>query len=192
MSYRKRRSGGRRRRSRRPSVSVATYADLINLQAAPAAADTTKAAIQNLSQVKNTSGETVNRKIVRVSGDLAFATQPSAGHVVVAQFALWAHPEIDSDGVTELDPFVTGPGGAQPSADYEGRPSPRPFGRKLFAHVLQTGGTATQFFESFRYMTKAQRLLRPGWVLSAALWARSTEANVNVSVGGAIRVVVEG
>ena len=194
MTYRKRRSRsrGRRRRMERPSVSVATYAQLLYIAGQTTQANTTVGKLQRVSQVKNDSGETVNRKIVRVTGSLSYATQPPQGIANVAMFALWAHPiGMSDEELLGFDPFVTGPDGD--AGTYEGRPHPRPFGRKMFSHVVQPSGTASQLFQQFEYRTKAKRLLRPGWRLSAGLWSRSTATDAqNFAVGGAIRVVVEG
>lgn len=190
-----RRMRRRKRRSRRraaPGTSMVTYQQIVDLDSRPPTAGTTQLVTQELSQVANLEGETVNRKILRIAGDLAFATQPTAGHYVVAMFAMWAHPKLeDFPTVGAFDPFATGPAGAG-TGTYEGRPSPRPFGRRMLVHTLQAGGAATQLFRDMRYSTKAERLLRPGWVLSAGLWVRSSQAGPVVKVSGLISVTVAG
>lgn len=184
----------RRHRFRRrdtPSVSSVTYSQVLQMSLQTTQANQTVSTIQDVSNVSNTSGETVNRKILRVTGNLAFAAQPSAGSTIVTMFALWAHPiATDPEILTDFDPFG-GEGPGKPG--FEGRPLPRPFGRRLFAHTLQPGGTATQIFEELRYHTKAERLLRPGWKLSAGLWCRcATSGSHQTQIGGGLRVVVAG
>ena len=183
----------RRRRSRRRktvSTSVATYQRVVSIKMETGSnTSDTHTASQTLTGIDNLGGETVNRKIVGVSGTLAYAVQPSQDDQVVAMFALWAHPKVeDWYGSADWDPFDSGPDG---STSYEGRPTPRPFARRYFAHVIQSGGTSTQILQQHTIRSRAQRLLRPGWILTAGLWVRSTEAAKDVRVGGIISAVVE-
>jgi len=180
----------RRYRSKGPAPSTATYTQKLILQGASTADGATALHTVAFEDIKNTSGETVNRKIVRVTGSLQYAANPSAGKAVWGMFALRAAPELDPwPSVADFDPFNSGPGGSDTA--YKGRPSPRPFARRNFIHFVQTGGSATQLFEQFMLRSKAERLLRPGWQLSAGLYVAG-DAVINVGVAGLIRVVVEG
>lgn len=180
-----------RRRREAPSVSIATYQDIVNLDVSATAANRTFSSFATLSQVKNDSGETVNRKILRVSGELAWATQPAAGFYTLGMFALWAHPEAqDLTDLSGFDPFASGPDGAATS--YEGRPHPRPFGRRLFVHAVQQNGQASQLFREFSYRTRAERLLRPGWQLTAGVWVRTNASTGRAKLAGPLSVVVAG
>ena len=184
----------RRRRSRRRakvSTSVVTYQRQIRLKLnSSSTAYNVSTTSQAIDGAENTSGETVNRKIVGVRGTLSYACQPAAGEQTDAMFALWAHPRIeDFPSGTDFDPFDAGPGGARTT--YDGRPTPRPFCRKYFSHILQESGTSTQFFQQHNFRSRAQRLLRPGWILTAGLWVRSSAASQKVALGGIISVVVE-
>jgi len=188
-SYRRRR--GSSRRAPRPSVSMATYPQVVALEATGIADSATVVTSLALPDVENTGGETENRKVIRVVGTLMFAAGLAANQHAYAMFALWAHPKLESfPTVTEFDPFNPGP--AKGATTYEGRPSPRPFGRKYFSLLTpESLGSVETISEAFRYHTKAQRLLRPGWILSAGLWIAAT-TGVKARVGGILQPTVAG
>lgn len=184
--------GRRMKRHSRTKVSdsIVTYSRVIDLNGT-GDGDTTHLVQGQIPGVSNLSGETTNRKIIRVVGTLMFSSNLSAGHHCYAMFALLAHPEIDGSfpPVTDWDPFEDGPG---LGADFDGRPSPRPFGRRTFALLTPaTGGVTETIQQAFRYSTKAERLLRPGWGLSAGLYLRATDG-VQGRVGGVLRATVVG
>ena len=190
MARKTRRRRYSRRRSRKVSESIVTYQRIVKLSVTTGSADATSIDSGDVDDVHNMGGETVNRKIIGVRGTLSFATQPPAGDLTVAMWALWAHPaEQDVPSLDDFNPFTAGPTG---SDTYKGRPSPRPFARKYFSHILQSSGTATQHFTQFRVNSKAQRLLRPGWKLTNLLYVRSDVATQKAAVGGVISVAVEG
>jgi len=180
-----------KRRSRKMvSESIVTYSRVVDLQGT-GDGDTTHLVQAQVSGVSNLSGETTNRKIIRVMGTLMFSSNLGAGHHCYAMFALLAHPEIDGSfpPVADWDPFEDGPG---LGADFDGRPSPRPFGRRTFSLVTpNSGGVVEVIQQAFRYSTKAERLLRPGWGLSAGLYLRASDG-VQGRVGGILRATVVG
>jgi len=186
--YRRRRS--KRSRSAAPSVSMVTYTRLIDLEVTPTASDVTALATFTVPEVDNTTGETQNRKLMSVHGQAMMAAKINAGAHAAALFCLRAAPELDDwPAVTDWDPFNDGPGGA---GSYDGRPSPRPFGRKNFVCVTPgTGGVTEVFNQAHTYRSKAERLLRPGWVLQAGLYVRAT-AQTDVRVFGLYRFAVAG
>lgn len=190
-----RRTMRRRRHSRRresPSTSIVTQTSLVDLSVSNPNTDETYLETQSLGQVENESGETVNRKILRVVGELMFTSNLPANQLAVAMFALRASPSLDPwPAVSDFDPFDSGPDG---SASYKGRPSPRPFGRRNFALVTPAGSGVVQTIENaFRYHSRAERLLRPGWRLQAGLYVRvRTSGNVHVRIGGILRTTIAG
>ena len=182
----------RRRRSHdRPSTSMVTYQRVIGLSGSSSGtANTTTVVSEQVDGVENTGGETVNRKIVRITGELCFSSALTAGDDIVAMLAMWAHPKLDGfPSVDSFDPFTEGPTGA---ATYEGRITPRPFGRKYFALNVPASGAIETLSSEFRYHTKAARLLRPGWILSAGLWVRSTKLSKPFSLNGILSAAVAG
>lgn len=143
-----------------------------------------------VADVNNLSGETVNRKILRVSGTLAASSTLAGNTGIAAMFALLAHPKLeDIPSVADFDPFDDGPDG---SNTYEGRPSPRPFGRKYFAFANVSGAPQATYQEEFRYRTKAQRLLRPGWELHSLLYVRVNSGTPTFRLNGVISASVAG
>ena len=189
MAARRRRHRRRSRHRTAPSASVVGYTRLLDLKAQ---ADTTGAATVMTSadfpDVQNTSGETVNRKILRVHGQAFFSAALSADEFAVAQFALWAHPKhLGVPTVAEYDPFKDGPG----DPAFEGLPVKRPFGRRTFVLNTPGSGVASTISSEHTYMTKAERLLRPGWVLSGVLYVVGS-ANVNMRWTALLRAVVSG
>lgn len=182
---------GRRRRRRRsaPSVSIVTYQRFVDIQVAAGTANQTAMESISIPDVANMSGESVNRKILRATGTLAGSVHIAGNQGAAAMFALLAHPDLeDIPPVSDFDPFDDGPDG---SNTYKGRPSPRPFGRKYFAFANVTGASTATFQEEFRYRTRAQRLLRPGWKLSGLLYVRSNRG-VTFRVNGIVSIAVSG
>lgn len=185
MAHRRgRRRHHRSRRHRRmPSVSSATYTELVKLDPATNARDTTVLATQKWSEIQNL--ETQNRKLLGVAG--TFSVQSAAeGAVLVCHYA---HPEVDGiPAVSDWDPFETGPTGA--AGAYTGRPSPRPFGRRTF--VVGTGASNNVEIVNHIYRVRSQRLIRPGWNLTTAVYVRDFGANAAVSVRGVLKATVAG
>jgi len=185
MTRRRRRS---KRRTIRPSVSIAGYTRQIGLTATAGA--TTQLATVDIDGVDNLTGETQNRKIIGVRGQAMFAAALTANTHMVAQFCLWAHPEHE-DWVTvaDYDPFNDGPG----VTGFEGMMAPRPFCRRTF--VMNTPNPATEIVETIQTQhsvsSKAERLLRPGWKLTAGLYVAGT-SNIAARWDGLLRFTVTG
>lgn len=199
MAHRRRRTRRfrHRRGSKRPSVSIATYSRLINLTATGSGLSNgnTVLAHEVVNDVENKTGETVNRKLLSISGELMFAAKIAAGETAVCMFAHLAHPAIHGMGDTPLtgddswDPFNDGPDG---STSYGGRLSPRPFGRRNFVLAAPpTGGEAEVVMNQHVYRTRAKRLLRPGWECSRGIYVRAS-SGVSVRLSGILRYSVAG
>lgn len=171
-----------------PSASIAGYTRMIALEGTPAANYATSLITQDFPDVVTPPEETVNRKIVRVSGQAMFAASLDAGKHVAAQFCLWAHPKHEEwPAISKYDPFNEGPG----ESGFEGMLAPRTFCRRTF--LLNSAGatsTATVMIEEHRVKTRAERLLRPGWILTAGLYLRGD--TVACSWRGLLRAVVAG
>jgi len=171
---------------------MATYTQFIQLAVATGGTNVTTFTKNVLPNIKNTSGETVNRKIVRVTGSLMFAANMVADRDLGAMFCLRAAPLGDAwPEVSSYDPFNAGP--ALGNESYQGRPSPRPFGRRMFALVTPAGGgVGVTEMQAFRYSSSAERLLRPGWELSMGLYVRGSHPDIACKVGGVLNVTVAG
>lgn len=181
---------GHRRKGRRPHVSesIAGYTRVIDLSKAAPASDATDLVTVDFPDVVTPPEETVNRKILRVTGQGMFAAALTAGQYAVAQFCLWAHPKHeDWPTIQDYDPFNQGPG----EAGFEGMPAPRPFGRRTMVLTSPASGNIETIAQDHIYRSKAQRLLRPGWILSAGLYLRGT-SGVSVRYTGLLRAVVAG
>jgi len=185
------RGRGRHRRSVRPSVAIAGYTRPISLTATAAAA--TVLVTTRVGDVENyqpsDGGETVNRKLIRVGGQAMFAASLAAGKLIMAQFCLWAHPEQESwPAVTDFDPFNDGPG----DRGFSGMLAPRSFCRRTFVMSTPAAGGVTETIQSQHMIrSKAERLLRPGWILSAGLYVRG-DVGVVSRWDGLLRFVVAG
>lgn len=183
---RRRRSRAHRRRRTAPSVSVAGYTRAIDLTLQAPAADATGLVTKDFPEVENTSGETVNRKILRVTGQGIFTAALAAGNYAMAQFCLWAHPKHeDWPSVADYDPFNDGPG----ESAFEGMLAPRTFSRRTMVLASPASGTAETITQDHIVRSKAERLLRPGWVLTAGLYVRGT-SGVAVRHTSLLRAVV--
>lgn len=190
MARRTHRRGGHRRKRHRtaPSVSIAGYTRPIDLQLAAPASDATGLITVDFPEVDNQSGETVNRKILRVTGMGIFTAALAAGNYAMAQFCLWAHPKHESwPGVDEYDPFHDGPG----ESAFEGMLAPRTFCRRTMVLASPASGVAETITQDHIIRSKAERLLRPGWVLTAGLYVRGT-SGVTVRHTSLLRAVVAG
>lgn len=191
MAHRRshRRGRGRRRHRRTaPSVSIAGYTRPIDLSVAAPASNATALVTADVADVVTPGEETVNRKILRVGGQGFFASALAAGQIAMAQFCLWAHPEQeDWPAVTDYDPFNDGPG----ESHYAGMLAPRPFCRRTMVLAIPGSGQAQTISEQHMISSKAERLLRPGWVLSAGLYVRGT-SGVAVRFAALLRTVVAG
>lgn len=185
----RRRRKHRRRRHLAPSTSISTYTRPIVISAAGAAQSATVLTAMDVPDVVTPPTETVNRKIIRVTGEMMMACTLSGNEAAFAQFCLRAAPDNQAwPTVAEYDPFTQGPG----ETGYKGQASPRPFGRHALVFTFagsSDAGTAIQ--ESHRYSTKAERLLRPGWKLQAGLYIKANEGTV-VKVAALLRTVVVG
>lgn len=190
MARRHRRGRHTRRRKRRimPSTSIAGYTRAMELQATAPASDATVLVTKDVPDVVNMSGETVNRKIIRVTGETFFSAGLAAGQNVLAQFCLWAHPASeDWPDISKYDPFNDGPG----ETAFEGMLSPRTFCRRTYVMAVPGTGSAQTISSEHLIRSKAERLLRPGWKLTAGLYLRGT-ATVQASHFSLLRTVVAG
>ena len=187
MAHRRRRHHRRSpRRRTAPSVSVAGYTRVLDLQKAAPASDATDLVTVDFPEVENTSGETVNRKILRVTGQGIFTAALAAGNYALAQFCLWAHPKHEEwPAVSDYDPFNDGPG----ESAFEGMLAPRTFCRRTMVLASPASGTAETITQDHIIRSKAERLLRPGWVLTAGLYLRGT-SGVNIRHTSLLRAVV--
>lgn len=181
-----RRHRGRRRRRTAPSVSVAGYTRVLDLAKAAPASDATDLVTVDYPDVVNLSGETVNRKILGVHGMGIFTAALAAGNYALAQFCLWAHPKHEEwPDVADYDPFNDGPG----ESGFEGMLAPRTFCRRTMVLASPASGTAETITQDHTIKTRAERLLRPGWILSAGLYVRGT-SGVNIRHTSLLRAVV--
>lgn len=189
MARRKhRRRRGTHRRTVRPSVSIAGYTRPIDLTLAAPASNATGLVTADISDVVTPAEETVNRKILRVAGQAMFTAGLTTGKMVMAQFCLWAHPEHeDWPGVDAYDPFNQGPG----ETGFEGMLAPRPFCRRTFVLAVPSTGSAETIASQHMIRSKAERLLRPGWKLTAGLYVRG-DSGVSARHTSLLRVVVAG
>lgn len=178
----------RRRRSIRPSPSIAGYTRLIDLEGT-SAAGTTVLSTEDVPDVVGLATETVNRKLIRVGGQAMFAAALAADQYAVAQFCLWAHPSHESwPTVADYDPFSEGPG----ETGFEGLLSPRTFCRRTFVLTTPASGVAQTIETAHMIRSKAERLLRPGWKLTAGLYLRGSAAGIKVRHTSLLRYVVAG
>ncbi len=189
---RRRRSSRRHSRGRRrstPSVAIAGYTRPISLTGATGASGATSLITASVPDVVTPPSETVNRKILRVGGQAFFAAGLAAGQTVMAQFCLWAHPKHEVwPPVSDYDPFTEGPG----ESSFEGMLSPRPFCRRTFVLAAPSSGVAETISSQHMIRSKAERLLRPGWVLHSGLYIRGSTSGIQVSHQSLLRVVVAG
>lgn len=172
---RRRKNRRSRRRRTAPSVSIAGYTRLIDLSGTAAADGSTILVTADVADVTTPATETVNRKILSVSGQAFFAASLQAGKYAAAQFCLWAHPEHeDWPSVADYDPFKQGPG----ETGFEGMLAPRPFCRRTFVQSIPATGSSQTISAQHRIRSRAERLLRPGWKLTAGLYLRGDSASV--------------
>ena len=185
---RRRHRRGRRRKRVHVSESIAGYTRPLGLEIAAPASNATGLVTMDFPDVVTPSEHTENRKILRVTGQAFFTAGLSAGQRAFAQFCLWAHPKQESwPSVTAYDPFTEGPG----ETAFEGMLAPRAFARRTFVLATPPSGVAQTISEVHMVRSKAERLLRPGWILTAGLYVRGT-SGVNVSWNGLLRAVVAG
>ena len=185
-----RRSHHRRRRSRttRPSTSIVGYTRRLRLFINAPNSGATGLFTMDVPDVSTPDTETVNRKVIRIAGQAIFTASLAAGQNAVSQFCLWAHPAHENwPGIDKYDPFNDGPG----ESGFEGLLAPRTFCRRTFVLATPGGGTAQTFSEAHIIRSKAERLLRPGWKLTAGLYVAGTNA-VSVEHVSLLRYVVAG
>lgn len=181
-----------RRRSRRrreaPSTSIAGYTRFLDLLGNAPASDATGLFTFDIPDVETPPEETVNRKILRVTGQGIFTASLTAGQYAVAQFCLWAHPKHeDWPAVSKYDPFNQGPG----ETGFEGMLAPRPFCRRTMVLAAPSAGVTETITQDHIIRSKAERLLRPGWILSAGIYVKGS-ASVAVRHVSLLRTVVAG
>lgn len=190
MTRHRRRSRTRRKRRRTaPSVSIAGYTRRLQLDiTAPSPDLTTGLVTVDVPDVLTPSEETVNRKILSVTGEAFFSCNLDAQQNVAAQWCLWAHPEHEAwPAVTDYDPFKQGPG----QDTFKGMLAPRTFSRRTFVQAVPNGGSAQTISSQHMIRSRAERLLRPGWKLTAGLYVSGSNG-VAVSHISLLRVVVAG
>ena len=188
MAYR--RKAKRRRRSIRPSVSVAGYTRFLSLENTAPASGATALVVQDVEGVVTSEVLTENRKLIRVGGSAMMAVRLNANQHAAAMFCLRAAPQQeDWPSVSDYDPFREGPG----ENDFQGMPSPRPFCRRSFvlATPAGSGGETEVIQEAHMVRSKAERLLRPGWKLQAGLYVTGSQG-VMVKHASLLRYVVAG
>lgn len=179
-----------RRRSIRPSTSIAGYTRVVDLTVTGTGGGTTLLSTVDIDDVVQSGSLTENRKIIRVAGRAFFSAGLAKNQSAVAQFCLWAHPDQEAwPAVSAYDPFTEGPG----ETGFEGMLSPRPFCRRTFVMSTADSDAAPNQLvqESHMVRSKAERLLRPGWKLSAGLYVRATNG-VKVRHTSLLRTVVAG
>jgi len=178
----------RRKRSVRPSVSIAGYTRPVALGGSTAASNATSLTTTTVADVDNLSGETTNRKLIRVAGKAIFTAALPANKNVMAQFCLWAAPQQESwPTISAYDPFTEGPG----ESGFQGMLAPRVFCRRTFVLATPPSGEAQTITEAHVIRSKAERLLRPGWILQAGLYIRGS-SGISVSHHSLLRYVVAG
>jgi len=161
---------------------------LIDLKGTAPASDATLLVTADVPDVVTPDSETVNRKILRIAGQAFYAAALTAGQYAVAQFCLWAHPKHEGwPTVAEYDPFNDGPG----ESGFEGLLAPRTFCRRTFVLAVPDSGSGQTIESAHMIRSKAERLLRPGWVLTAGLYLRGT-SGVAVRHTSLLRYVVSG
>lgn len=188
---RRRRSHSRRRRRHRtaPSTSVVGYTRFIKLAGSVAASNATSLITADVADVTTPSEETVNRKLISVSGHGFFSAKLAANRLAAAQFCLWAHPEHEEwPSVDKYDPFNDGPG----KAGFEGLLAPRTFCRRTMVLATPESGESQTISEDHMIRTKAARILRPGWKLSAGLYVQGDNVDIDVAHVSLLRYVVAG
>ena len=192
MARRTRRHHGRRRSRRRreaPSVSIAGYTRYIDLAGTVSTANQTQLVTADVPDVVTPADETVNRKIVGISGQAMFSAALAAGHDVAAQFCLWAHPSHEEwPTVDKYDPFNDGPG----EDGFEGMLAPRTFCRRTMVMTVATSGSTQTIQQDHMIRSRAERLLRPGWKLTAGLYLRGNNTSISVAHLSLLRYVVAG
>lgn len=183
-----RRHRGRKRRRVAPSVSIAGYTRSLKLTATAPVSDGTILVTADVPQVENKDGETVNRKIIRIAGQSFFSAGLTTGQDCMAQFCLWAHPSQEEwPSVGDYDPFNDGPG----TSVFDGYLAPRAFCRRTYVLAVPATGSSQTISSEHMVRSKAERLLRPGWKLTAGLYLRGT-SGVQVTHFSLLRYVVAG
>jgi len=187
-SHKHRRQRGKTRRREAPSVSIVGYTRFIDITSAVSTGTDTELTTVDIPDVVTPGEETVNRKVLSVTGQSFFTGALPADKVAVAQFCLWAHPKNESwPVVAKYDPFNDGPG----ETGFEGLIAPRTFGRRTMVLSTPSSGVAQTISAQHLYKTRSERLLRPGWVLSAGLYTRA-DSGVSVRFSALLRAVVAG
>lgn len=187
MPYRRKRRRRRKTTKRRYTVST-SKARILDVFASPVVSATdTAVQVTGVTGVSNTAGETQNRKIVNAIGDLDVSANLAGGVTVELMHLYIVLPgDADFPTVAEFDPFAPDfPG----QASYKGGLA-APFGIKRFVFTNPKTASTTLFTKSIRYVSRSQRLLRPGHALHRALYARGSASNINATAAGVIGLTV--
>lgn len=185
---RKRTHRRRRRRRLRPAESIAGYTRFLDIKSTTSSGTGTDLQTVTFPDVMTPGDHTENRKIVRVAGQAFFTANLAADKVCASQFCLWAHPEQEAwPSVSDYDPFNDGPG----QSAFEGMLAPRAFCRRTLVLSTPSSGVAQTVSNEHMIRSKAERLLRPGWILSAGLYTRA-DSGVSVRFTALLRAVVAG
>ena len=179
-SYRRRK--GRRRNRNRYRVSVARNNVYVAVNADFTAGSATTLASAVVDEVANVSGETQNRKIARVRGslDISALVGASQGADIIFMWLAWPK-NLELPTIAEYDPF-SNTTGVPGNPAYQGGVS-APFGIRRLAFGLPAGASAAVLGEPQRYASRGNRLLKPGFELRYALYAKRTG---NADVAGRI------
>lgn len=182
---RSRRTRGRER-NRRPSVSIANVNFNQNTQFT---AGSTTVVHENKIAAVPVNTSTINRKIGRTYGEIDLSIRLGAGHTCEAIFMFLVWPEErELPTIAEWDPFASSDNPGNPS--YQGGVA-APFGIRRFAFGLPTGGSTTTLGEPKRYVTRGNRLIRPGHSLRAVIYAKAS-TSTTVSFTGQFGMKIYG
>ena len=122
------------------------------------------------------NSETVNRKLGRCSGELDFSAVIAGDQNLEAIFGFICWPkERDLPTVAEWDPF--NPADIPGNPAYQGGVS-APFGIRRFAFGLPANATKATLGDPRRYITKGNRLYKPGFELRWFVYVRSNTSSI--------------
>lgn len=179
----------RRKARRRYEVSTSVNSTRVSVFGTldSAAQQATSVVVDEVAGVENLD-ETQNRKIIQVVGDLDVNFHLAAGQWVEAMTMLIAWPkERDFPNISEFDPFSQTDVAGNPA--YEGGVA-APWGIRRFAFTLPTGAQSAVLGAPQRYLTKSQRLLKPGHSLRVVHYVRGSAAiNGRFAFIGSVKIL---